>query len=515
MQCFIVPLSANQGRGACVLRRSAGSCHLGTRAGLRQRTGRLQRVAQPLCSAAKVPGQYLQVELGSTPHQGRLGLHAAQKLETGQVVASVEVAAALVSERHGTAVTTPDAASDDARWEAAAELALRLVLETVQNESSPWIDYVENVCRKREFYVNHPLLWDASRSRLFRGTALETRRETLRRELVSWLEERRRSSVLPVDTFSASAFLRAVALVLDRGTWFADVGRWVLAPPLDECRPTGREDATVRFQWVRKRLLGGREEIHLICTKDVLTGAELRYHARVADAIDFFLQYGYFEEHSNPDSARKLRECVGLVTLAFEISRLDRFYDDKVDILQQQQQQQQRIDATSEDELAGQTFVVAASDLTSEALQAAENPLSAMVQFLRLLCLSGSDAFLLEGLFRDEVWEFLALPVSEGNERMVCELVLASCEERMQALDEAQALCEENFSPELKQAAQLVQEAERTTLRAIMTYFRNELTSLREKEYYHERRLRALDLYRPLDPDEIHDADATGFDQYM
>lgn len=46
-----------------------------------------------------------------------------------------------------------------------------------------------------------------------------------------------------------------------------------------------------------------------------------------------------------------------------------------------------------------------------------------LVRFLRLLCVSGDDAFLLEGIFRDEVWDFMNEPVSRPNEEAVNELL--------------------------------------------------------------------------------------------
>jgi hypothetical protein len=40
---------------------------------------------------------------------------------------------------------------------------------------------------------------------------------------------------------------------------------------------------------------------------------------------------------------------------------------------------------------------------------------------------TGSDAFLLEALFRNNVWEFMLLPVSEENERAVCLSMIDGC----------------------------------------------------------------------------------------
>lgn len=40
---------------------------------------------------------------------------------------------------------------------------------------------------------------------------------------------------------------------------------------------------------------------------------------------------------------------------------------------------------------------------------------------------AGADAFLLEALFRTEVWGFMQQPVSEDNERAVCDSMILGC----------------------------------------------------------------------------------------
>lgn len=91
-------------------------------------------------------------------------------------------------------------------------------------------------------------------------------------------------------------------------------------------------------------------------------------------------------------------------------------FDDKIDIL----------------ELNGLSQQVAYT------LRPRENPSMEMMAFLRLLNLGGADAFLLEALFRNRVWqEHLMLPVSEENERMVCESMLTGCSEALDALGDA------------------------------------------------------------------------------
>lgn len=50
-----------------------------------------------------------------------------------------------------------------------------------------------------------------------------------------------------------------------------------------------------------------------------------------------------------------------------------------------------------------------------------------LVRFLRLRCLGGDDAFLLESIFRNEVWDFMNEPVSRTNEEDVNNLLVTRC----------------------------------------------------------------------------------------
>jgi [ribulose-bisphosphate carboxylase]-lysine N-methyltransferase len=56
-----------------------------------------------------------------------------------------------------------------------------------------------------------------------------------------------------------------------------------------------------------------------------------------------------------------------------------------------------------------------------------------MIPYLRLLCLGGTDAFLLEALFRNKVWEHLELPVSRDNEESICQVIQKACKSALAA----------------------------------------------------------------------------------
>ena len=96
--------------------------------------------------------------------------------------------------------------------------------------------------------------------------------------------------------------------------------------------------------------------------------------------------------------------------LTFEVDDTDRFRDDKLDILEYE------------------TYDLAPMEPSQVFDVTGSSPDPAMYQFLRLAKLGGKDAFLLESIFRKEVWGFMSEPVSEDNERAVVTTVIDACE---------------------------------------------------------------------------------------
>lgn len=107
------------------------------------------------------------------------------------------------------------------------------------------------------------------------------------------------------------------------------------------------------------------------------------------------LDYGFIE----------LRPERNAYTLTLQISESDEFFGDKLDI------------AESND--LGET---AYFDITL-----GQSLPSKMIPYLRLVALRGTDAFLLESIFRNAVWGHLELPISRANEELICQVVRAAC----------------------------------------------------------------------------------------
>ena len=144
-----------------------------------------------------------------------------------------------------------------------------------------------------------------------------------------------------------------------------------------------------------------------------------------------------------------------------------------------------------------------------------------LLQFLRLKLIEGKDAFILEACFKDTIWQTLTLPFSKPNEIKVMTYISDACTKGLdkinaissEAKDEA-LLSEKDIehpSSEEERRKLLMAELrqqERAALKGTLNYVTEELKTLEgqgldTREYYQERRLRELNLLRPLEESEI------------
>merc|ERR1712113_1311250 len=91
-----------------------------------------------------------------------------------------------------------------------------------------------------------------------------------------------------------------------------------------------------------------------------------------------------------------------------------------------------------------------------------------MIQFLRLMKLSNTDAFLLESIFRKEVWDFMYQPVSEKNEEDVVNYVIDVCSKFITELES----CKDDIAStsNIKHLCQMVRSLELRALQANKEY---------------------------------------------
>ncbi|KAI5062087.1 hypothetical protein GOP47_0022626 [Adiantum capillus-veneris] len=182
------------------------------------------------------------------------------------------------------------------------------------------------------------------------------------------------------------------------------------------------------------------------------------------------LDYGFVE--CSPRTTA-VRDCF---TLTLEISESDRFFGDKIDIAE---------------------FNGLSSTVYFDLVHEQELP-DNMLPFLRLIALGGADAFLLEALFRNTVWEHLQLPVSRENEEAVCKAVLDGCRFALAAYpttmdEDLNLLSRGDLSSRLKMAV-AIRLGEKKALEELQLSFETRLAELDRLEYYAARRLRGLGL---------------------
>ncbi len=126
---------------------------------------------------------------------------------------------------------------------------------------------------------------------------------------------------------------------------------------------------------------------------------------------------------------------------------------------------------------------------------------------LRLINLSGGDAFLLEPVFRAAAWGHMQAPVSLANERAACESMVAGCTAALarfvgsggEAGDEAalatgmSVVTGAPLTPRGR-AATVVRLGERRALAAARSFFEARAAGAEGLEFYQERRLKGLGL---------------------
>ncbi|XP_027346229.1 ribulose-1,5 bisphosphate carboxylase/oxygenase large subunit N-methyltransferase, chloroplastic [Abrus precatorius] len=190
----------------------------------------------------------------------------------------------------------------------------------------------------------------------------------------------------------------------------------------------------------------------------------IQYDLKKSNA-ELALDYGFAEPNADRNA----------YTLTLQISESDPFFDDKLDI--------------AESNGFGET---AYFDIFYS------RPLPpGLLPYLRLVALGGTDAFLLESLFRNSIWGHLELPVSRDNEELICRVVREACKSALAGyhttIEEDQKLKEASLDSRLAIAVE-VRQGEKKVLQQIDEIFKEKEKELDQLEYYQERRLKDLGL---------------------
>lgn len=270
--------------------------------------------------------------------------------------------------------------------------------------------------------------------------------------------------------FSPDGFRHAVALVRSRAS-FVD-GSLRLLPYLDHANHADVDAYEIEGGSIGT-LWGSSKGASLRAGKNLRPGDEVRISYGPKGPADYLLDHGFVPPMCQLSGSGG--DTAVAAELAFEVDEADRFIDDKLDILEFETYDLAPLEPA-------QTFdVTGGPGATGE-------PDPAMIQFLRMVKLAGKDAFLLESIFRKEIWGFMSEPVSEDNERDVTNAVIEACQTALSEMMEAEG------DDDPTRLCALVREAERDALDRTLSYVKQEAEALDLKEYYQQRRLKNLGL---------------------
>mmetsp|Transcript_30018 Transcript_30018/g.44377 ORF Transcript_30018/g.44377 Transcript_30018/m.44377 type:complete len:527 (-) Transcript_30018:1865-3445(-) len=358
--------------------------------------------------------------------------------------------------------------------------------ESLQAFMKAWLELLPSL---EECKTLHPLLWPEADQEVLQSSSTSKIYQILDdiEEDATWLTERLWSAnreVFPeevtwngdtIPCFSQEGYKWAMALVTSRSV-FTDNSLRVI-PLLDFAN---HDDKGREVEGGKMGAFATTSGALLYANKDYKAGEELLCSYGPKSASDYVLENGFC-----PPKAVK----TAVSELTFELDPEDAFYEDKIDILEFETYDQKPIDPV-------QPF-----DLVSEPGRDGE-PDPAMLQFLRLTELGGTDAFLLESIFRQEVWGFMSMPVSEANEAKVVNRIIDACSKSLDELASGPS-----SGPEM---CKTLCEIETKALTKTVEYFKREKEALDLKEYYQQRRLKDLGLDSEWVPEDgIVDPDSS------
>mmetsp|Transcript_7859 Transcript_7859/g.11606 ORF Transcript_7859/g.11606 Transcript_7859/m.11606 type:complete len:540 (+) Transcript_7859:150-1769(+) len=343
-----------------------------------------------------------------------------------------------------------------------------------------------------EMMGEHPLLWVEDDQEELQSSSTKKIYRLLDdvEEDASWLEDKMWSkdrSLFPEEDvdqqpcFTLGGFKWALSIANSRCV-FVD-GSLKLAPIIDFSNHNDFETVEVTGGFFGT--FGTTAGVQVKADKNYKEGDEIFVSYGPKSAAEYLLEHGFM-----PDSTK----TTAVAELTFEVDENDRFFDDKADVL--------------EFETGGAPIEpVQAFDVVAAPGKDGQ-PDPALMQFLRLVKLGNTDAFLLESIFRKEVWGFMAYPVSEKNEREVIDAIISSCTDALKEMNEIndEATDGVNSKDEAisknKRACATLRCIERRALQRTLEYVQREEEALDLKEYYQERRLKDLGLDSPWEGDE-------------
>eukprot|EP00897_Mesotaenium_endlicherianum_P010636 jgi/Mesen1/9600/ME000657S08867 len=373
---------------------------------------------------------------------------------------------------------------DDKPWVA---LALFILLEKA-DENSKWKPYLDILPEK----LDSPLFWSDEELAELQGSQLlgqvEGYRELLHAEYerVSQQLLAPHPELFPEGLITLESFMWAFGILRSRAFPPLIGEDMALVPLLDLANHASARVPPKAGPWEKKSagLFDRQQVVSMKAGFQHAPGQQvmMEYGAAKSNG-QLALDYGLADrEKAVPSSgatagAADLEDNAREVfQLTLQISDADRFLDDKSDVA----------------ELSG----LEATNYFD--LQRGQGPPQTMVTFLRLMALGGSDAFLLEALFRNAAWGHLELPVSRENEEAICQAMMEGCRATLSGytcgIDQDLRLLKEGGLSRAHETAVIVRLGEKRVLTETLDWFEARLQGLDNLEYYAERRLRDLGL---------------------
>ena len=433
---------------------------------------------QELWSWAKVQGVQSEAVRPAEGSEG-LGLVAQRQVNAGEEVVTVPEALWI---NVATAQASPRIGPFCENLKPWVGISLFLIHE-FYNSNSKWRPYLDSLPKT----LDSPLLWSEEELQELQGTQLlgsvAGYLEFLESEFTGLSEQvfEPNSEIFDPEVYTYEAFRWAFGILRSR-TFAPLIGDDLALVPIADLVNHGVGLSDDIPSWIKKKPGQiwnlGKENSHVLALRASATfqsGEQvLMQYGRTKSNAELALDYGFVERET--ESQHVGGSDRDSLALTLEVSPEDRFVDDKVDIL----------------ELNGLQCSMQFD------LPRGQGPPDVMITFLRLSTLSGTDAFLLEALFRNEAWSHLSLPVSRENEEAVCTSMLdglraALAEYHTTIEEDLDILGREDLSKR-KEMAVVVRLGEKRVLEELQTWFEARLAGLDSIEYYADRRLRDLGL---------------------
>jgi [ribulose-bisphosphate carboxylase]-lysine N-methyltransferase len=349
-------------------------------------------------------------------------------------------------------------------------------------------EWIKALPTPEELKSQHPIFWSEDDQEILQSSSNTKIYQVLDDidEDAAWLAENvfeKDRTTFPVTVtlngketpcFCLDGYKWAMALTNSRAS-FVD-GSLRLLPFMDMCN---HDDDARELKGGYMGTFGTTKGAEVLASKKYKAGEEVFLSHGPKSAVDYLLEHGFCP-----------RDCwkTAVSEVTIEIDPDDRFYEDKLDILEFETYDQAPMDPS-------QSFdVISAIGRDGE-------PDPAFMQFARLSKVGSMDAFLLESIFRKEVWGFMAFPVSEANELAVVETIVEVCETSLEDLKSSENSNADGQNPNAMICAKL-RESESKALKRTLEYMLREKEALDLKEYYQERRLKDLGLDSDWSPED-------------